>query len=329
MCQKKLRNVLISAGVILRPFLLALTAVLLLFPILAFAASSDIPTSGSAQRISVSVFPSCAGRESIIQVAYYVVPPQESKVEIFRIRPEQNVRVYSEKLTGPATLYFTASAPGNYELRAHMENEQKTASFAVADCGLLEKPGVGAGGTVELEAGRTLEFSRTQDFENGFSRRFSVYREDGAPSGYTTEITVTYRNGGPALRNFAFREGVPREVVERSSQVSFKDYPKTISSDGQLEFEWGSESLESGESVSFAYSISRPMTPAMMEKFGSPRTVTQGPAGIPDIGDSDLFASLVGAELFDIQLSHILIGLFVLVLLFLVYKFMSGRSKED
>lgn len=294
-------------------------------------------SSGGSYRTSTKVSVTCAGQEAQMSVNYLVPSAPQALVEVFYLGEKSNTKVFSQKVSATSTLTFVPAEDGAYEVRVSIDGTQATSNFAVSAC-TPKTMNFTRNITVNLAPQRETVLSKSVTYGNGFSKDFKVYKiSSGTIDSYSTDITLTYVNsGGKLLENVGIFDSIPKEVLSSADKVEFQNQPATLESKPGPHFTWNVRSLAVGDSVSYTYTIKRPLTEQMFAAFAPPRLLAAGEAVKEPVGESgtsqagsDLLAANVGFIGFALPLSTLAIAAVGLVLFGLIALFIFGRKKEE
>ncbi len=291
-------------------------------------------SGGAIFRTSTTVAVSCAGKPSAVKVTYYDKSAPSAVVDIFYISAGAFTEVFSQPITGTATLPFTPEKAGDYELHVSLGSDQATQGFSVQECGPQNENSTREAVNLRLEPGRELVLSQTISYGGGFANDFLVYLVTGEGAGayYATEIKLHYAYGGNKPRqDFAISDSVPTAVVSKVGQISFNDYPDYFAPGPEVRFEWGVGKIKNGEPLSFSYSFARPLTEQMIGSFAPPRIASIADRAATSHGpqpQSDLAASFISTEIFNMPLAYILAAFVGIAIAVMVLGFIfSGRKR--
>lgn len=295
------------------------------------AASGGSNTGGAIFRTSSTVAVSCAGKPSSVKVTYYDKSAPKATVDIFYFGAGELRKIFSQEIGSTATLSFTPEKAGEYELHVSLGPDQATQSFSVKACSQQDENSTQETPAVRLESKRELVLSKTISYEGGFSKDFRVYKVAGDDEGeyYATEITLSYTYSGNAPReNFTISDSVPKAVVSKANQISFKDYPSYFASEPEVRFEWDISYMKKGETFTYSYGFSRSLTEQMIGRFSPPSASAFGERARTEQepeASTDLVASLISTEIFNIPLSYVLASAVGMVLVAMLLSFFFGR----
>ncbi|MCX6769586.1 MAG: Ig-like domain-containing protein, partial [Candidatus Micrarchaeota archaeon] len=278
---------------------------------------------GSFKTSTVASF-SCSGKSGSVKITYFVSGSPEATVEVIYLG-ENDEKVLKKIVSGTSTFGFTPQKEGRYEVRVSLGVDQSSAYFTVPAC-TGENAFVQQNVTVQLQPKTEIILSKTIRYENGFTKKFEVYRTtDGSIERYNTEITLTY-TGTKNLYNVTVLDSVPKSIVSGASQIAFGKSPTRTTSGDSIGFEWGARSIVNGEKVTYSYSFARPLTASMIDAFAVPsllvKTEIPSSQGGQDIGS--MISASIGA-LGGFSLPLVIVG-FVLVAA-VTFKFITGRNK--
>jgi len=295
-------------------------------------------TGGASYRTATTVSTTCAGKEGAIKVAYLVKSAPSAIVNVFYTGDGGFKKIFTQAVNSNSTIPFTPLYVGSYELHVSLGADQTTASFSVPECS-SGTPQAPQETTVRLQPQKELLFSKTADYANGFSKKFSVYKiTDSGTESFLTQISLRYsNNGGEEKSSLAIYDSVPASIISAPSQISFENYPANLgTTNGNPSFSWNVRALAPGQSVEYSYSFKRLITENMVGRFASP-SAKASPQSLPLIGSpesgtgggSGLFASLFTVGGMAIPLVAVLAGIGAIAVGLLAYLFVFGRKKEE
>ena len=285
-------------------------------------------SAGGAYKTSTVASFTCAGRAATIKVTYLVSTELDATVDIYYLGAK-NAKVASKTLGGTGSFEFTPEKEGRYEVRVSLGVNQASAYFTVPSC-TAGQPITEQNVTVSLKPGAERVLTKTVDYQNGFTKKFEVWRatDTSGTDRYRTDITLTY-TGRNTVYNATVQDFLPKGVVASSSQVVFEKRPSsTGETSGSLEFKWQLASVVKNERLTYKYSFARPLTEQMIDSFPPPQLLA-GPAPIPQQGgtggvDSMLAAALSGLSGFNLWIVLVV----VLVAAAAIYLFVFRKKKE-
>ena len=285
------------------------------------SSGSGSNNGGGAFKTSTLASFTCAGKPGTVRITYLVNNQQSAVVEIYFIGAA-NEKVMSKVVNGSDSFEFTPERAGKYEARVSLGKDQASAYFTVPACSenqANEQKNV----TVNLLPKKELVLSKTVRYNNGFTKKFEVYRTtEGSSESYNSQITLVYESNF-SVNYSTVVDFAPKTVLASVSQIEFETRPTRTTSGASLEFEWDVKTLANGERLTYKYSFARPLTEQIIDTFAAPKLIYSSTRKGQDNG-SLFSAALFGLDTWN-QWQMCLMAIIVLLLLFLIFS----RKKCD
>lgn len=251
---------------------------MLIFTSVAIGAYYDAPepavNSNYPYNLWVSVGRACIGEDIHIKVSTLGGPTAHANVALYSLGGARKLvsEVYTDA-SGRAS--FGPKAKGRYEVVAKSVNRKDgTAMFEVAECPVA----VGAPNNPKNSYSKNpdmLVSTFTQNYFDGTSRLFEVYRPGEVGARKYTKVTIIYRPSETA-EGKAIREIVPSSIASNRYMVGFESaYPAYLNETVPVAAVWKIGTVRAYGEVKITYVVEREITQVMIYDFAAPAIISE------------------------------------------------------